>query len=376
MSGLHVMTRTLCHDKHWRGAPMLIGAHISQVASSTPFLRCSRFSPIAFNLSNTKPSIQLLHVPDCPFQRPKPNRSYPMRPPLHFESSKAETRQSTLTRLSIALVSGMETYASKTRNAPEPTSDSPESDSEPHQPTMADLFALLSRMNRRLDALENSRSSTPSGHSAGSEDSPAEQADRPPVLTVRPNTLRDPKMAPPEPFSGKISEFKNFMVQCTLIFSVCPNTYCTDERRVLFVISRLKDEPLTWANEIAIDPAHPLRHNYERFKQQLTNIYGDRAFKAKSEDQLLSLRQTGSAALYAQKFQSYAAPLNINDDVKCLMFFGGLKSDIQKACTMAGRAAPFYALVDPDITFSQLSYQHSKRESGNSSESGSKKQRR
>src|SRR3984885_2378177 len=270
----------------------------------------------------------------------------------------------------------METRASKTRNAPEPTPDSPESNSEPHQPTTADLFALLSCMNRRLDVLENSRSSTPSGHSADSEDSLAEQADRPPVLTVRPNTLRDPKMAPPEPFSGKISEFKNFMVQCTLIFSVCPNTYCTDERRVLFVISRLKDEPLTWANEIAIDPAHPLRHNYERFKQQLTNIYGDRAFKAKSEDQLLSLRQTSSAALYAQKFQSYAVPLNINDDTKYLMFFGGLKSDIQKACTMAGCASPFYALVDQAITFDQLSYQHSKRESGNSSESGGKKQRR
>jgi hypothetical protein len=115
----------------------------------------------------------------------------------------------------------METRASKTRNAPELTLDSPESNSEPHQPTTANLFALLSRMNRHLDVLENSRSSTPSGHSADSEDSPAEQADRPPVLTVRLNTLRDPKMAPPEPFSGKISEFKNFMVQYTLIFSVC-----------------------------------------------------------------------------------------------------------------------------------------------------------
>jgi hypothetical protein len=167
------------------------------------------------------------------------------------------------------------------------------------------------------------------------------------------------------------------MVQCTLIFSVCPNTYCTDERRVLFVISRLKDEPLTWANEIAIDPAHPLRHNYDLFKQQLTNIYGDRAFKAKSEDQLLSVRQTGSAASYAQKFQSYAAPLNLNDDAKCLMFFGGLKHEIQKACTMAGRAFPFFALVDQAITFDQLSYQHSKQEKreSNSRESTGKKQR-
>src|SRR6202040_1124319 len=115
-----------------------------------------------------------------------------------------------------------------------------------------------------------------------------------------------------------------------------------------------------------------LHHNYERCKQQLTNIYGDRAFKAKSEDQLLSLRQTSSAAVYAQKFQSYAAPLNINDDAKCLMFFGGLKSDIQKAFTMAGRASSFYPRVHQAITFDQLSYQHSKRESGNSSESGGK----
>jgi hypothetical protein len=59
-----------------------------------------------------------------------------------------------------------------------------------------------------------------------------------------------------------------------------------------------------------------------------------------------------------------------------LMFYGGLKSDIQKACTMAGRASPFYALVDQAITFDQLSYEHSKRESGNSSESSGKKQRR
>jgi hypothetical protein len=58
------------------------------------------------------------------------------------------------------------------------------------------------------------------------------------------------------------------------------------------------------------------------------------------------------------------------------MFFSGLKSDIQKACTMAGRASPFYALVDQAITFDQLSYQHSKQESGNSSKSGGKKQRR
>ena len=67
LSGFHVMTRTPCHDEHGRGAPMLIGAHISQVASSTPFLCCSRSSPIAFNLSNTKSSLYVFPSPAVPF---------------------------------------------------------------------------------------------------------------------------------------------------------------------------------------------------------------------------------------------------------------------------------------------------------------------
>jgi hypothetical protein len=67
----------------------------------------------------------------------------------------------------------METRGSKARGVAEPTLDSPESDSEYHQPTTADLFALLLRMNRCLDALENSKSSTPSGQSVDSEDPPA-----------------------------------------------------------------------------------------------------------------------------------------------------------------------------------------------------------
>src|ERR1700737_4725269 len=111
-----------------------------------------------------------------------------------------------------------------------------------------------------------------------------------------------------------------------------------------------------------MNPGHPFRYDYPAFKQSLINIYGDRAFKAKSEDNLRTLNQTGSAAAYAQKFQSYAAPLALNDEAKCIMFFGGLKSEIQKACTMAGRATPFYALVDQAITFDQLSFQHSRHE--------------
>jgi hypothetical protein len=109
-------------------------------------------------------------------------------------------------------MSGMETRSNKNKGGVAGATPDPlASDTEPHEPTVTDIFALLMNMNRRLGALENSKSSTPSGQSADSEDSLAEQAERPPVITTRPS-LRDPKMAPPEPFSGKIAEFKNFIV--------------------------------------------------------------------------------------------------------------------------------------------------------------------
>src|SRR5436190_17464156 len=48
---------------------------------------------------------------------------------------------------------------------------------------------------------------------------------------------KDPKIPSPPEFSGKVSEFRNFMAQCTLTFHICPNTYVTDAQKVLFIIS-------------------------------------------------------------------------------------------------------------------------------------------
>src|SRR5436305_6103175 len=45
-------------------------------------------------------------------------------------------------------------------------------------------------------------------------------------------------------FSEKLSEFENFMIQCNLVFTLCSNIYNFDERKVLLVISRLRETPL------------------------------------------------------------------------------------------------------------------------------------
>jgi len=87
--------------------------------------------------------------------------------------------------------------------------------------------------------------------------------------------LHDPKVKPPPEFSRKISEFPNFMAACSLVFTLCPNTYSSHERKVLYVISRLCGMAMSWACTIAENPAHPYRHDYPAFKTPPSNLYSN-----------------------------------------------------------------------------------------------------
>jgi hypothetical protein len=221
---------------------------------------------------------------------------------------------------------------------------------------------LIQTLHQRIEILEDERSNTPArSNSPAPPDSPT-----PSVSSESPVTKRDPKIEPPDVFTGKVSEFRNFIAQCTLTLTLCPITYPEDQDRVLFVISRLRGTPLNWAHEIIFDKNHPLRNDYSAFQEALSNIYADRAYKMDCEDKIQHLKQTGSAASYSQTFQTLAAPLGLNKQSKCLMFFGGLENEVKKAIMIAGRAAEFQELVNQAIYFDQMFYQQlrqKKRES-------------
>jgi hypothetical protein len=168
---------------------------------------------------------------------------------------------------------------------------------------------------------------------------------------------RDPKVEPPPEFSGKISEFPNFMAACSLVFTLCPNTYSSHERKVLFVISRLRGMAMSWARTIVENPAHPYRKNYPAFKTALSNLYSDRNLRARNEDKLSHLVQTKSAAAYAAEFQSLVDPLDLDDNSKCLLFHKGLKSGVKDTIANVGRAATFTLLLDQAISIDQRKHQ-------------------
>ena len=182
---------------------------------------------------------------------------------------------------------------------------------------------------------------------------------------------RDPKIPNPPEFSGKVSEFRNFMAQCTLTFHMCPNTYVTDEQKVLFIISLFRGSALTWARDIPEQPDHPLRLDYSAFKKALSNLYLDRNLKAASEDKLSHLKQTKSAAAYAVEFQSTVAPLGLNNDAECLFFYLGLKPEIKDDLATVGRATTLNALIDQVVGIDQRKHQRRLEEKKSSPSSSS-----
>jgi hypothetical protein len=229
---------------------------------------------------------------------------------------------------------------------------------------------LIRTLHERIQTLEDERSNTPappgspapSSSPTSSTSSGSSNSSTPSISSQSRGRKRDPKVALPDPFTGKVAEFQNFIAQCTLTLTLCPKTYPEDEDRVLFVISCLRGTPLTWAHDIIFDSEHPLRKDYPAFKVALTNLYGDRAYEMECEDKIKHLQQTGSAASYAQTFQTLMAPLGLNKKSKCLMFFGGLKTEVKKAIIIAGRSTEFQDLVNQAVKFDQLLYQQLRQE--------------
>src|SRR5438046_8507185 len=88
---------------------------------------------------------------------------------------------------------------------------------DPNGELLQQLAEQLATANARIAALEAERQQPP--------------ADR---------TPKDPKLTPPPEFSGEISEYLNFITQCTLTFTMCPNTYNNDAKQVLVGISHTR----------------------------------------------------------------------------------------------------------------------------------------
>src|ERR1700716_1912675 len=183
------------------------------------------------------------------------------------------------------------------------------SDTKDYATQLAHVRQVLRRANDPVPALRTPNSSPPA-----------------------PEVPHEPKVNKPTPFGGKLSEFHTFLSQCLLTFEMCPSSFKRLEQKVLFVISYLTGTPRDWAVEILNHENHPLRSDFAAFKKALDSLYADRNLKQKARDRLSNIAQTKSVAAYSAEFQQVIAPLNLDPESKCSMFYKGLHDEIKKSC--------------------------------------------
>ena len=225
----------------------------------------------------------------------------------------------------------------------------------------AEQDALLRQMQEELQQLR--RGSTTSRTESPALPLPPPSVNRlfldpaPPAAPITPDTNSPaPAFTSPEPklltspkFTGKPSEYQNFMAQCELAMILSPHAFPNQETKVLFIIGHLRGDALTYTRDIISDPDHPLRHDFFAFKSDLDNVYLDRNYINQCATRLANLKQTKSAASYAVQFKSLVAPLSYNQTGKIFQYYTNLNRRVKEAIAIQGRATTFEALVDQSI---------------------------
>ena len=121
-----------------------------------------------------------------------------------------------------------------------------------------------------------------------------------------------------ELFDGSRRKLQTFFSQVELFFGFNVDRFPTDEHNVLFTSTYLRGPAFEWFNSFLTDFLNnepdkrdndtvEVTQNYSNFKNKLRQVFGDFDKEHLAESRMQSLRQTGSAADYASKFQQLAA---------------------------------------------------------------------
>ena len=225
--------------------------------------------------------------------------------------------------------------------------------------TKAQLAAENEQLRARLQTYEevHERPEREDGHEDDEDDDEQEENQSPfPALTPPiPVPEKEPKIAEPPEFHGKVSEFATFICHCDLYFNLRPITFQSDYRKVTFVISRLRGVPSEWGYSL-LQSNSPLLHSYDRFKKQMESMYLDRQRKRVLRRKLTSLTQTGSASAFASEFLTLINILGIDDESAIAMFTSKLKEDVQRGLALIDEPETLNQLVEAAVRIDHVTF--------------------
>lgn len=157
---------------------------------------------------------------------------------------------------------------------------------------------------------------------------PAPAPVAPPAPPATP-AAREPHIPTPERYSGNLGTCSQFLLQCSLVFDLQPNTYNTDKSRIAFIISLLTGRAAQWATAV-VENNSPACRSYVEFTEEMKKIF-DHPLKGKeAATRLLSLKQgSSSVAQYAIDFRILAAESGWDNTALQGVFMKGLNDRVK-----------------------------------------------
>ncbi|KAK3559268.1 hypothetical protein QTP86_009932 [Hemibagrus guttatus] len=164
-----------------------------------------------------------------------------------------------------------------------------------------------------------------------------------------PSPLAEPRLPPPQRFSGDPSACDGFLTQCSLTFELQPSSFPYDRAKIAYVITLLSGKALSWATAVWKAQA-PFCSSYARFVEEFKRVFDHPLSGRKASKNLLTLRQkNGSATEYAIQFRTIAAGSGWNDESLMVCFLNGLSEAIKDDLAIREPARDLENLIDQAI---------------------------
>jgi hypothetical protein len=168
-----------------------------------------------------------------------------------------------------------------------------------HSALLAQMYSQIATLTQKLHALETSSSQTTSGL----------------------------KIKLPKPFSGNRTEFRGFLTQLEMVFSLRPIDYQSDQVKITTFGTLLEGRALSW-----FLPYVEMRRinslSWSEFVAQAQDTFGEPCRKLNAESRIMTIVQRGSLVDYISEFSSLAIDVGWSEDSLISHFRRGLSPAI------------------------------------------------
>lgn len=221
-----------------------------------------------------------------------------------------------------------------------------------HEQTLGYLLATVSnlsdeqtKMQSAIQAVQASVNEPTPGTSAQASvtlppPQPVAVSDSP----LRP-AFRDAASPEPEPFSGNPEGCSGFLLQCELAFGRSPRSFVSDSVRVSYIVGKLRDRALKWAEAYLL--RHPLPTcPYDVFLSDFKKTFAHPTSVCSSAQKLLNLRQgRRSVADFLIDFRIAAAEAGWSDDALQGVYLHSLNDEMKDQLASRDEPSSFEELV-------------------------------